>query len=217
MSRFRPDRSASSDRSRPDPGGSADPIPDLAQSQASSRHDRGTLFAEPASEVTPGMRIDPDASDGSSSPGSNESPSRPATPPTFNTAHDRSQIDKHSKFDGKFHTAHDLLVNGVMEGEVGCEGQLVVAEGARIKAQVTAANITVAGELEGEITCTGLLDILPSGRLKGTVSTGRLSVQEGAICEGTLQMSPPTDDAPVTTDAEGEPTAIFKTPVRKVE
>jgi cytoskeletal protein CcmA (bactofilin family) len=217
MSRLRPDRSSSSDRSRPDPGGSAGSIPDRAQSQASSRPDRGTPFAEPVSEVPPGMRIDPEDAVGSSSPSSNEPPTRPAAPPSFNTAHDRSQIDEHSSFDGKFHTAHDLVVNGAMEGEVTCEGQLIVAEGARIKAQVTAANITVAGELEGEINCTGLLDILPSGRLKGTVSTGRLSVQEGAVCEGSLQMSPPASETAVAAEAEGEPTAIFKTPVRKVE
>ena len=167
MSRVRPDRASSSGRSVADR-----PIPDRDQTQT---HDRGTPFADPATEPSPGMTVDPDAVSGSDAPGSaapdanarqgNAGEQRPAAPPTFSTAHDQSHIDEHSSFDGKFHTAHDLVVNGAMEGEIGCEGQLVVAEGARIKAQVTAANITVAGELEGEITCTGLLDILPSGRL----------------------------------------------------
>src|SRR5512144_1745634 len=87
-----------------------------------------------------------------------------------------SRIDRDSHFNGLYETRQDLRIEGVAEGEIQCEGTLTVAEGARVKAKVTASTITIAGELEGEALCRGVFQIMPSGQVSASVSARRLIV-----------------------------------------
>lgn len=103
----------------------------------------------------------------------------------------QSLIDRFSNFDGVFHSARDLRVEGEVKGTIECEGNLFVAEGANVSAKIQAESISVAGELQGEIACRGRLQILPSGRLRGKITTETLVVNEGAFYEGQLEMTDP--------------------------
>ncbi len=104
-----------------------------------------------------------------------------------------SRIDSDSHFNGLYETKQDLRIEGIAEGEIQCEGTLTVAEGARVKAKVTASTITIAGELEGEALCRGVFQIMPSGQVEATVSARRLIVQEGGFYNGQFSMI--TDEA----------------------
>lgn len=99
-----------------------------------------------------------------------------------------SRVDRDSHFNGLFETRQDLRVEGVAEGEIQCQGTLTVAEGARVKAKVTANAVTIAGELEGEVTCRGVFQIMPSGQVEATVSARSLIVQEGGFYNGEFHM-----------------------------
>jgi len=103
-----------------------------------------------------------------------------------------SRVDSDSHFDGLYKTQQNLRIEGIAEGEIQCEGTLTVAEGARVKATVTASTITIAGELEGEVMCRGVFQIMPTGRVDATVSARRLIVQEGGLYNGEFHMI--TDD-----------------------
>ena len=63
-----------------------------------------------------------------------------------------------------------------------------MAEGARVKAKVTASTITIAGELDGEVLCHGVFQIMPSGQVSASVSARRLIVQEGGLYNGEFRM-----------------------------
>lgn len=101
-----------------------------------------------------------------------------------------SLIDRDSHFNGLYETRQDLRIEGLAEGEIQCQGTLTVAEGARVKAKVTASTITIAGELDGEVTCRGVFQILPSGQVQASVSAHRLIVQEGGLYNGEFRMIP---------------------------
>jgi cytoskeletal protein CcmA (bactofilin family) len=103
-----------------------------------------------------------------------------------------SRVDSDSHFDGLYKTQQNLRIEGIAEGEIQCEGTLTVAEGARVKATVTASTITIAGELEGEVMCRGVFQIMPTGRVDAIVSAHRLIVQEGGLYNGEFHMI--TDD-----------------------
>jgi cytoskeletal protein CcmA (bactofilin family) len=104
-----------------------------------------------------------------------------------------SRIDSDSHFNGLYETRQNLRIEGVAEGEIQCEGTLTVAEGARVKAKVTASTITIAGELQGEVVCRGIFQIMPTGEVEATVSARRLVVQEGGLFNGDFHMI--TDEA----------------------
>jgi cytoskeletal protein CcmA (bactofilin family) len=104
----------------------------------------------------------------------------------FETA---SLVDRHSAFEGNFHSQRDLRIEGELKGSISCDGTLFVAEGARVSATIDAEQVDVAGDVSGEIRCRGRLQILPSGRVRASVSTSGLVIQEGAIFEGQLDMA----------------------------
>lgn len=104
-----------------------------------------------------------------------------------------SRIDKVSHFNGLYETRQNLRIEGLAEGEIQCEGTLTVAEGARVKARVTARTITIAGELDGEVLCHGVFQIMPTGQVSASVSARRLIVQEGGLYNGEFRMI--TDDS----------------------
>jgi cytoskeletal protein CcmA (bactofilin family) len=99
-----------------------------------------------------------------------------------------SLIDRDSHFNGLYETKQNLRIEGLAEGEIQCEGTLTVAEGARVKAKVTASTITIAGELDGEVLCHGVFQIMPSGQVSASVSARRLIVQEGGLYNGEFRM-----------------------------
>lgn len=99
-----------------------------------------------------------------------------------------SRIDKDSRFNGLYETRQNLRIEGLAEGEIQCEGTVTVAEGARVKAKVTASTITIAGELDGEVLCHGVFQIMPSGQVSASVSARRLIVQEGGLYNGEFRM-----------------------------
>lgn len=111
--------------------------------------------------------------------------------PAYDGSDSYSLIDRHSNFDGTFHSDRDVRIEGQVKGTIDCQGTLFVAQGANVTAKVEAENITVAGDLNGEIHCRGRLQIMPSGRVHGKVATETLVIDEGAYYEGQLEMTPP--------------------------
>ncbi len=110
------------------------------------------------------------------------------TPAVAGSEPSESRIDKDSHFNGLYETKQNLRIEGLAEGEIQCEGTLTVAEGARVKAKVTASTITIAGELDGEVLCHGVFQIMPSGQVSASVSARRLIVQEGGLYNGDFRM-----------------------------
>ena len=99
-----------------------------------------------------------------------------------------SRVDRDSHFNGLFQTKQNLRIEGIAEGEIECEGVVTVAEGATVKAKVTASTVSIAGELSGEVFCRDVFQILPTGQVEATVSARRLIVQEGGFYNGEFHM-----------------------------
>ena len=108
--------------------------------------------------------------------------------PTAARAAAESCVDSESHFNGLYQTKQNLRIEGIAEGEIQCDGTVIVAEGARVKAKVSASTITIAGELEGEVVCRGTFQIMPSGQVQATVSARRLVVHEGGLYNGDFHM-----------------------------
>ncbi len=110
-----------------------------------------------------------------------------------------SVIDRDSTVEGKVYSKKNLRVEGRVEGEVKCEGTLVVADGAVVQARVEAENVTVSGTIEGEVICRGHLHVLAAGRIEGSATALKIAIDSGASYEGELHMMEP----PARDEAEG--------------
>jgi cytoskeletal protein CcmA (bactofilin family) len=96
-------------------------------------------------------------------------------------------------------------VEGQAEGEIQCQGTLIVEQGARVKAKVTARNVIVAGELEGEVTCQDVFKITPSGQVEATVTASRLIVEEGGFYNGEFKMTKASPEPSFSRAREASP------------
>jgi cytoskeletal protein CcmA (bactofilin family) len=93
-------------------------------------------------------------------------------------------IDANADVEGKL-KGRDAQVLGRFRGEVELSGRLVLGEGARVDARVTADAAEIAGEFKGEIKVRALT-LTEKARVQGKVDAELLVVREGAQLDGTI-------------------------------
>lgn len=92
------------------------------------------------------------------------------------------------KLTGALKDTNDIVVHGVVEGEVNSDQNVQVGETAKIKGPVGGQNISVSGEVKGTIVAAKKLEIHPSGKVTGNILTNELIIQGGAIFVGKSEM-----------------------------
>jgi cytoskeletal protein CcmA (bactofilin family) len=100
-----------------------------------------------------------------------------------------SVIDPHARFNGKYVSDRDLRIEGEAQGEIECQGTLIISPQARVRSGITAHNVIINGDYEGDVDCGGRFEIGSTGRVKGKVTTQVLVVKEGAHWEGSVIMT----------------------------
>jgi cytoskeletal protein CcmA (bactofilin family) len=93
-------------------------------------------------------------------------------------------IDAQADIEGRM-KGKDAVIHGRFKGEVALSGRLVIAEGAKVEATVTADAVEVAGELKGDIRSRALT-LAEKARVQGTIDARVLVVREGAWLSGSV-------------------------------
>src|SRR5205814_8572188 len=92
-------------------------------------------------------------------------------------------IDTHADIDGT-RKGKDAQIMGKLRGQIELTGRLVLGEGSRVEAKVTADAVEIAGEYKGDLKARSL-SVLEKGRVDGTIDAHRLAMREGALLNGT--------------------------------
>ena len=98
----------------------------------------------------------------------------------------------------------DLAVLGTIEGDVRIDGALVVEATGVLKGQVHARSLVVRGVLVGDGSAVDTVRVEPGARMVGDARAPRVSIIDGALFRGRVEMS---GDAP--------PRAVRSTPRRR--
>ena len=128
------------------------------------------------------------------------------SPSEFPRTSDRgneSVIDPHARFNGKYVSDRDLRIEGEAQGEIECQGTLIISPQARVRSAITAHNVVVNGDYEGDVDCGGRFEIGSTGRVKGNIKTQVLVVKEGAHWEGSVTMTREPGTRPTTQPGVG--------------
>ena len=83
----------------------------------------------------------------------------------------------------------DVVVEGVVEGQVRIAKDLRVAQGGSVKANVAAHSVIVSGELLGDCHASHKVEITSTGRLTGNIRAPKIVIAEGAVFKGNSDMS----------------------------
>lgn len=99
-----------------------------------------------------------------------------------------TNIPENTTLRGELKCDGNLHIGGLIEGgSVECSGNIIVSEGAVVKADVRARNVSVMGTVEGNILADKV-EILDGGRVLGDVDVMDLLLDEGGIVRGHVLM-----------------------------
>ncbi len=93
---------------------------------------------------------------------------------------------------GEITGKEDLLIDGELEGTLKLEGaRLTVGPAGRVRGEVFAREIIVQGQVSGNLHAVERIEVTPSGEVTGDVVTKWIAIGDGAVFNGTIEMSRP--------------------------
>ena len=123
----------------------------------------------------------------SSSPASNPnaySPVKTVTAPV-----DQATIGRTLKIKGEISGSEALYIDGSIEGKITMpESRVTIGRNGKVDASITAREVVIMGKVTGNIECSDRVDIRSEGSVTGDVSTSRISVEDGAVLKGGIQV-----------------------------
>ena len=114
-----------------------------------------------------------------------------------------------TRIEGRVSGSSEVLVEGVVEGSIVLDNQLVIGEGGQVLGDVSAQSVRVGGRLTGNIQANDRVELLPTGSIEGDVTAPRVAIAEGGFCKGKIEMNPrsasPTQAATAQQSLEVKP------------
>jgi cytoskeletal protein CcmA (bactofilin family) len=128
-----------------------------------------------------------------------DKPSSVSAVPEHKGGHETSFFGTKLAIKGKITGSGNVIVMGKLEGECDLNGELVVAPSALVNGEVKAASVTVSGGFSGTLTAREKIHVEKSAVVSGRLNTARLSIAEGAVLNGEIEMKKPAESAPAST------------------
>jgi len=89
---------------------------------------------------------------------------------------------------GDFHGQGNIIVEGIVNGNIKTNNNLRLGERAKITANIEAKEAVIAGEVRGNIKTKGYLEIKATAKIFGDIEASSLSIERGAILNGKCTM-----------------------------
>ena len=120
-----------------------------------------------------------------------------------------ANIGKSIQIKGDLRGDEDLVVEGKVEGRIELPGnQLTIGANGNACAEVKAKSIVIVGKVTGNVRASERVEIQATGVVEGDVSAPKLIVQEGAVINGSIEMTGGKSAAkPATAPAPAPPEA----------
>lgn len=98
-------------------------------------------------------------------------------------------VGKGVEFKGTISYNGTVRIDGSLDGEIHTEGVLLVGEEAVITAKVTAGTIVCKGKITGDVIAKEKIKLRAPAIVNGGIKTPMLSIEEGVLFNGTLEMT----------------------------
>lgn len=106
-------------------------------------------------------------------------------------------IGRGTVIEGNVQAEGDLVIEGVVKGDVTTKTKLVAGPSAIIDGNILAQHAEIAGRVQGTVKALGLLVINSSGTILGDVITKDLNVESGSTFNGRLQVGGNITSTPI--------------------
>ena len=109
-------------------------------------------------------------------------------PPPPSTAGLVGYLYKGCRVSGQLSFQGPARIDGVVDGEIQCQGALTIGEGAEVRAKISGQVVMIRGKVEGNVTAKEKVELLAPARLIGNVSAPKLIIGEGVVFDGDCSM-----------------------------
>ena len=98
-------------------------------------------------------------------------------------------VGKGVEFKGTITYNGTVRIDGILDGEIHTEGTLLIGEEAVLTAKVSAGTVISKGKITGDITAKEKVRLLSPAILNGSVKAPTLSMEEGVLFNGSIEMA----------------------------
>jgi len=105
---------------------------------------------------------------------------------------DQAHIGRSLVIKGEVTGAESLFIDGHIEGTISVPGHRVtIGHNGNVVANIKAKEVVIMGKVQGNVECADRLDLRSESLLSGDVITHRISVEEGAVLKGGIEVRDP--------------------------
>jgi cytoskeletal protein CcmA (bactofilin family) len=90
---------------------------------------------------------------------------------------------------GNINTPGDIRLDGFLEGNITAKGKVVVGNTGKTKGEIIGRTTDIFGQVEGSLNISEIMSLKSTSNVKGSIVTAKISIEAGAIFNGTCTMS----------------------------
>lgn len=107
-----------------------------------------------------------------------------------------THIGKSVTIQGELTGTEDLFLDGSFKGSVNLpESRLTIGPNAHVAAEVHVRDLIAFGAIDGNVIANGRIELRQSAIVQGDIVAARLSIEEGAIIRGRIELKGHTASA----------------------
>jgi len=112
--------------------------------------------------------------------------------------------------EGKLVCSGPTRIDGSVSGEIVADDLMIIDKGATVIADLDVQEISVKGHVKGNIIAGKRISLASSAHIEGDIRTPSLTIEEGALVQGKVEVEPTMGDSP-------DAIKIAETPVPRLE
>lgn len=97
-------------------------------------------------------------------------------------------IAQGTRINGTIETNSDIRFDGVLDGNLTCQGKVVIGQQGAITGDIICNNADIMGTVEGIIKVSDTLSLKSTAVISGEIHTKILSIEPNAVFNGTCEM-----------------------------
>ena len=105
-------------------------------------------------------------------------------------------LGKGSAFEGKLLFEGTVRIDGKFTGEIVSTDQLIIGEGAEVKANIKVGTLVCLGDYQGDATASKGIELKAPAKVRGNLTTAAIVVERGVFFDGTCKMDTGGTSAP---------------------
>ena len=118
-------------------------------------------------------------------------PNQAAPMKTMTSPIEQATIGRTVVIKGEVTGNESLYIDGRIEGSITFKDHRVtVGRNGVVQANISAREVVIMGKVTGNVECSDRVDIRSEGTLTGDVVSARISVEDGAMLRGSVQLNP---------------------------